>query len=1745
MEEKVLLNKKIMMLAILLVSLLAISAVSAVDNTTSDVVGVEETTDEVVSVENDYYVTELVDERIDYLSSNLDGTFSDLASDVANANGELVLTKNYVYDSSKDSNYTNGIIIDKELIINGKGFSINGNDNARAFKITCDNVILRNIEFIKCSNPNYGGAVYCNGANGDIYDCNFIDCHSSGTTSGTTYYGAGYTSRDTGSGYGGAVYWSGENGNLHECTFTNCYSSCCGGAVYWDGENGNLHDCEFINCYIYNYNNEYAYRYSSGASSSIFGSGYGGAVYWNKGNGNIQNCNFIECHSSSFSSASSINNGVDLSSDPYKATSSTTSSSSTSSSYGGAIYWNGENGNLQNCNFIDCYSYSNSSSGSQSGFTHYTKWGSNSYTTSRYSCHSSSSCNSYSYESVYWYGDNGNIFNCNFINSTSSYASDQSSDSDSGDYVKSSCNSYSSTFGGAVYWNGMKGNLSNCSFINSNPSSSLGHNGTVYWYGTNGNQFNCSFNENYYNYEEYCAKKDTSIVSPVILIHTNTLNNDNRIVIFESTPLVNNIAVKLYNVTDRKILYKEFTISSEDLTYSLNLNNLEAGEYQIVLEYAGDDFYTTSSSNDLFKIGMNSSYEVTITENLIAGDEVTINLTLNNDATGKVKLTLADYTFVNDLSDGKASFSISNINGGVNTYQIKYVGDDKYNPLYISNTFNVLFKSDINLNLKENNVFGDNIALTYTITPNCTGIISIYVNNVFKANISVGDVYELENLDAGKYNITFIYDGDEHFTRCSDSAMLIVSKADTSIDVDSSNMPGTITFDVILNEKATGNITLALNNNDLYSGTLLNGKVNIIVPNVNAGNYTVKINYTGDKNYNVKTYSTKLTINKLSTTVMGTVEDITYSQDAIVNVKGSVDGIVVAKIDDTFIENINIISNSIAPVTFENIPAGKHNVTITLKPSNINYDESTYNTDFTVNKKDTTVKLDVENSVYGEEVIVNVTASNDGKVIVTMGDITNEKNVFANTLTKINMGVLAADSYDVIASFDAGNNYKSSNDNGNIIISPAEAQITEIQTTNNTYGEKTIIKVKTNVAGTLNIKVESTEKSFYVNANKLASLDLGILDAGLQNVEITLDAGSNYTKPEKNTQVNIAPKSTTVNVNVENYIYGENVIVGVTASENGRVTVKLGGIVKYGDVTANKISLVDFGIVDAKSYAVNVTFNAGNNYEESYNSAALTVSPAQSKITEIDAQNNVYGEKIIIKVKTNVDGALTVKLGENTKVINVIADQIASVDFGILDVNNYDVKLSLNAGNNYLSSQNTTTITISPKNTDVTLNVKEYNAREHVIVNVTASENGKVTIKLNNIIKNIDVIANMDVSVDFGVLNCGSYDVVANFSAGNNYIDSSDSAIINVLTKIDEEDIDISVPEIKPNQENNIVINLPADATGTVTLVIGNASYTFDVKNGVANVNVPKLDVGNYDYVINYSGDNKYSSFENSGHIDVEKPTPEIVVPPLDKPSADGSVAINLPSDATGTVTLVIGGKPYSFPIINGVANVYMPDLSNGDYNYTITYSGDVKYSAFTNTGNVNINKIISTSISASTVTTVYNGNKYLVVSLKDSQGNAVSGVQLTVVLNDKVYTPTTDSDGQIKISTNGLAPKSYIATITFGGNSKYDKSNANVNVVVKKATPKLTAKAKTFKKSVKTKKYSVTLKTNQNKVMKNTKLTLKVNGKTYSAKTNSKGQATFKITKLTKKGKFTAVVKFAGNKYYNAKTAKPKITVK
>ena len=195
------------------------------------------------------------------------------------------------------------------------------------------------------------------------------------------------------------------------------------------------------------------------------------------------------------------------------------------------------------------------------------------------------------------------------------------------------------------------------------------------------------------------------------------------------------------------------------------------------------------------------------------------------------------------------------------------------------------------------------------------------------------------------------------------------------------------------------------------------------------------------------------------------------------------------------------------------------------------------------------------------------------------------------------------------------------------------------------------------------------------------------------------------------------------------------------------------------------------------------------------------------------------------------------------------------------------------------------------------------------------------------------------------------------------------------------------------------------------------------------------------------------------------------------------------------------------------------------------------------NNATITVSKV-NTVLTADAVTATYNINRDLVITLKDTNGNALSGAKLTVDLNGaREY--VTDANGQVKVNVVKLVPKTYTAIITFNGDDIYAKSTKNVQVIVKKAKAKIVAKKKTFKKAKKVKKYTATLKNNVGNAMKKVKLTLKVKGKTYKAKTNAKGKAVFKIKNLKKKGKYRATVKFAGNNYYSKVTKKVKITVK
>jgi hypothetical protein len=171
--------------------------------------------------------------------------------------------------------------------------------------------------------------------------------------------------------------------------------------------------------------------------------------------------------------------------------------------------------------------------------------------------------------------------------------------------------------------------------------------------------------------------------------------------------------------------------------------------------------------------------------------------------------------------------------------------------------------------------------------------------------------------------------------------------------------------------------------------------------------------------------------------------------------------------------------------------------------------------------------------------------------------------------------------------------------------------------------------------------------------------------------------------------------------------------------------------------------------------------------------------------------------------------------------------------------------------------------------------------------------------------------------------------------------------------------------------------------------------------------------------------------------------------------------------------------------------------------------------------------------------------------TLKDNEGNVLVNKTVQIALNGKIYNVTTDDGGMAGLQVNLANANTYTYAISFQGDDQYNAAPiASSKLTVTKKKTSIKASNKVFKAKTKTKKISVTLKTVKNQYDKKAylksgkKVTLKVNGKTYTAKINKKGVAKFTI-KITIKGKYTAKIKFAGDKTYKASSKTIKIRIK
>ncbi len=362
----------------------------------------------------------------------------------------------------------------------------------------------------------------------------------------------------------------------------------------------------------------------------------------------------------------------------------------------------------------------------------------------------------------------------------------------------------------------------------------------------------------------------------------------------------------------------------------------------------------------------------------------------------------------------------------------------------------------------------------------------------------------------------------------------------------------------------------------------------------------------------------------------------------------------------------------------------------------------------------------------------------------------------------------------------------------------------------------------------------------------------------------------------------------------------------------------------------------------------------------------------------------------------------------------------------------------------------------------------------------------------------------------------------------------------------------------------NVVVNVKTDVSGEYMVKVGNKTQNVNLEANVAkDITFTGLAANEAGYNVNvtYATTENYTdAFNDTETVKVAKATPTINVSAVDV-TYPGDVVVSVKSDVNGTYIVKIGDKSQNVTLeANVTQNVTFTGLSANESGYVINVTHDSEnYTGFNDAVIVKVMKG-AVKLTADAVTTTYQVNKNLVITLKDSTGKVLSGAKVTVDLNGaKTY--TTDKNGQIKINVAKLVPKTYTAKVTFAGNANYDKSTADVKVTVKKAKPKIIAKKKTYKAKKKVKKFTITLKDNKGKPIKKAKVRLivkkikktskkkttnktKKNKKKNIKKTNKKGKITFKI-KRNKKGKYLATVKFYGNKYYAKAVKKVKIKMK
>ena len=352
-----------------------------------------------------------------------------------------------------------------------------------------------------------------------------------------------------------------------------------------------------------------------------------------------------------------------------------------------------------------------------------------------------------------------------------------------------------------------------------------------------------------------------------------------------------------------------------------------------------------------------------------------------------------------------------------------------------------------------------------------------------------------------------------------------------------------------------------------------------------------------------------------------------------------------------------------------------------------------------------------------------------------------------------------------------------------------------------------------------------------------------------------------------------------------------------------------------------------------------------------------------------------------------------------------------------------------------------------------------------------------------------------------------------------------------------------------PNSNEELTVTL-TDINGKVIadeeliFTLNSKTYTSitDI-NGNAKIRISEASEGTFKVEVHYDGDDvEYLQSTAFLIVSVKKQTTKLISSNMNMIPKKSDYYSVILKDGNGNVIanqkviFKVNGNSYvKTTDSKGVCKVKLTFTKNKkSYKIKITYNGNNKFKSISKTNKITV-KYSSKKVKLSTpnVSIPPKTSTLYKISLNDENSKGISKQKVVVKINGKKYIKTTNSKGQINIKLKFSKLKSYKVSASYSGNKIYKKaSSKGIIKVTKTATVISAPDVSMFPNEAKS--FSITLKTNTGKALSKQKLTVKVDGKTYSKTTNNNGQVILNFN-FGNENKYSVDIIYKGTSIYKS----------